>query len=129
MNPKPPKGLIGVVITNSVFALVCLAGLVVLEKAGGMVPAAAFGMLIWACLGPGLLIRRRFTWRVGRTLIYAFAMGLSLVIMFSIFHGSLFNNPVVVLWEVLVVVYLIGVRGYLNTRPALEYYRIYPPGA
>lgn len=96
---------------------------------GGMAPATALGMLIWTCLGPVLLIRKPLTWRVSRALIYAYAMGLSLLVMFGIFHGSLFNYPLVVFLEVLVVVYLIGVRGYLNGQPARDFYGVHPPGA
>ena len=128
VSGEPPKGLLRVVVINSVFALISLVGFTLQAGAGNLSALTAFGAFVWICLGPALLFRKPLTWRIGRTLIYAYAMGLALLIVFAILQGALLRTPIVIALEVLLVVYLIGVRGYLNSESARDYYSIRPPG-
>ena len=116
--------MVGIVVANSLFALIGIVGLMIQSLTGPMSPLVAFGVIMWILLGPGLLVRRPFTWRVCRTLIYAYAMGLALLVVFAILQGALFTHPISNLLELLTVVYLIGVRGYLNSPLARDFYAV-----
>ena len=118
----PPKGLLRVVIVNSGLALVGLAGVVYQANTGAVSPLTVFGTLMWTCLGPGLLLKKPLIWRVGRVLIHAYAMGLAVLIVFAILRGALLRDPLIIGLELAMVVYLIGLRGYLNSEPARAYY-------
>ena len=128
MAPHLPGGLLRVAIINGVLALVGLVGIAYQANAGEVSALTVFGTLMWICLGPGLLIKKPITWRLGRVLIYAYAMGLSLLFVFALLGGAWRNEPLIVLTEVILVVYLIGIRGYMNSEPMREYYLSRRPG-
>jgi len=128
MAPNLPGGLIRVSAVNSVLALVGLVGIIYQANAGEVSALTVFGTLMWVGLGPGLLIKKPITWRLGRVLIYAYAMGLSLLIVFALLGGAWRKEPLIVLTEVVLVVYLIGIRGYMNSEPMREYYLSRRPG-
>ena len=59
VTEKPPKGLVGVVVVNSVFLLISLTGIGFQVRAGDVSPLTIFGAVMWLCLGPALLIKRK----------------------------------------------------------------------
>lgn len=123
-----PTGVTRVVVINSAFAVVGLIGLSLQASSGNISPVTVFATVMWLCLGPPLLIKSPFTWRISRTLIYAYAMVLALLSAFAILRGSLLTSPVTILLGFGLVVYLIGVRGYLNSVSARAYYGVPPLG-
>ena len=112
------------VIVNTLLALLGAGSLLVELRAGHFNPALALAAAVWLSLGPMLLIRKSAIWRMSRPLIYAFALGLAVMVIFAITDGALLRNPVIIGLQILVVVYLIGLRGYLNGNPVRAYYRV-----
>jgi len=119
-----PVGLSRVVLTNTALALV-IGGVAWMRFSEGHTNVIAIGVTVMlVLLGPGLLIRHRLVWRLARPFAYVCAMVLSLLVVFAIIEGQpleywFFYGPLV-----LVVLYLIGMRGYLSGQHVAAYYGV-----
>lgn len=123
-NPDRPAGVWRVAIVNATLALLAggIAGMRYVEGHTNVLAIAATLILIG--VGPGLLIRHPLVWRVVRPLTYVFAMVLSLLVVFAIFEGQFKESWLFYVSLAPVVVYLIGVRGYLSGEEVMTYYGV-----
>ena len=121
---RRPAGVLRVVVVNTALALVSggIASMRYLEGHTNVLAIAA--TLILIVVGPGLLIRHPLVWRAARPLTYIFAMVLSLLVAFSVFEGEFAESWVFYLSLLPVIVYLIGVRGYLAGTAVTVYYGV-----
>ena len=125
-SPRP-AGLTRVALVNTALAVLS-AGIAWVRFADGHTNVIAVGAtLTLLLLGPGLLIRHRLVWRLARPLAYLAAMVLSLLLVFSLLEGDFAGMWMFYVLIVPVVVYLIGVRGYLAGEQVQRYYGVVRP--
>ena len=82
------------------------------------------GVLVWMVLGPVLLTGHPRIWLHARRLAYGYAMILSLFAFMLLIKGMLTTWPWAFATALIFVVYLIGLRGYLNTERVRRYFNV-----
>lgn len=126
-----PKGLKVIAIVNLLIALL-LAWLATSLALPQSSPAIASSLVAWT-MGLGVawgatslltLIRRPLAWRLLRAILYGLALLYTLlgIVQFSIL-GWLINFVMLALLALLVL-YIIGARGYLNEPTAQQHFRV-----
>ena len=124
-----PKGIRNIVLINGAIAVFYVLAFflyyrthVVFEMR--VLPvAAAFVALI---TGPVLMLGSVIVWRVVRILCYAFALLTSMFVVTAFFKGFILSVPIQIALLIVFNIYLIGVRGYLNSDVARAYFNAGP---
>ena len=118
-----PKGIRNIVLINGAVAVFYALAFVlhyrthVVFEMRVLPVAAAFVALI---TGPVLMLGSVLVWRVVRILCYAFALLTSMFVVTAFFKGFILSVPIQI------NIYLIGVRGYLNSDVARAYFKAGP---
>lgn len=80
--------------------------------------------VLFLVIGPLLIIRNRLIYRVSRPLIYLLLLAISLLLMMMIPKGALADHTLATVFNIVLIIYLIGARGYLNEGHVREYYGV-----
>ena len=124
-----PSGIRNIVAINGVMTLYYIINYTWLVSEAKQ-PIYAWSQLLMASAfflsGVVLLIRHRIIWQAVRVLCYLWALTLAFIFLSALIKGALWIYPIRMLLLLLVVVYLIGVRGYLNESTVREYYGVVP---
>ena len=117
MQVRVPKsdGLIRVIVVN----LLLWLGFVVTayfqrdHLIGALVAIGA--SIIFISLGPALLFANVLVWKCARLLAYFSALILSFFLISSVINEGLLGAPWYTVTLLILIIYLIGLRGFLNT--------------
>jgi hypothetical protein len=124
-----PKGIRNIVLINGAVAIFYVLAFVlyyrthVVFEMRVLPVAAAFVALI---TGPVLMLGSVLVWRIVRILCYAFALLTSMFVVTAFFKGFILSVPIQIALLIVFNIYLIGVRGYLNSDVARTYFKAGP---
>lgn len=124
-----PKGIRNIVLINGTVAIFYALAFVlhyrthVVFEMRVLPVAAAFVALI---TGPVLMLGSVLVWRIVRILCYAFALLTSMFVVTAFFKGFILSVPIQIALLIVFNIYLIGVRGYLNSDVARAYFKAGP---
>ena len=124
-----PKGVRNIVLINGIVAVIYVLAFVLYYRTHTVFEmrvlpvAVAFVALI---TGPVLVLGSVLVWRIVRILCYVFALLISIFVVTAIFKGFILSVPIQIALLIVFNIYLIGVRGYLNSDVARSYFRITP---
>ena len=121
-----PKGIRNIVLINCALAALCVLAFVLHYRGHAVFEmrvlpiAMAFAALI---TGPVLMLGSVLVWRLVRMLSYAFALLASMFVVTAIFKGFILSVPIAIALLIIFNIYLIGIRGYLNSDVARVYFK------
>jgi len=124
-----PKGVRNIVLINGIVAVIYVLVFVLYYRTHTVFEmrvlpvAVAFVALI---TGPVLVLGSVLVWRIVRILCYAFALLISMFVVTAVFKGFILSVPIQIALLIVFNIYLIGVRGYLNSDVARDYFKIPP---
>lgn len=78
--------------------------------------------LAFLFIGPLLFIRNPLIYKISRPLIYIIILAISLLLLMMIPKGILGQYPFSTVFNIVLIIYLIGARGYLNEAHVRQYY-------
>ena len=124
---RVPRGLRNIIVINCMVAVVYAVAFLLHYRSHEVIEMRALPLAVIAIAiltGPMLLLQSRLVWRVVRMLCYGFALLVSMFIVTAIFKGFVLSVPVQIILLILFNIYLIGVRGYLNTKLLRKYFHV-----
>lgn len=121
-----PKGIKVIVTMNILFASVFIANLLFLQKITSGTPLLVFINLVGAAvlILVALIALLRMARAVGfaRLLVYVLALILGLQILLTLKYLFSAYGMFVVLFDIVAIFYVIGMRGYLASESAARYF-------
>lgn len=121
-----PKAIKVITITNIILVVLFIGNMMLLQKSQLAYPVASYINLvtIGTLLVVIMIIIFRATTLVGfaRLLIYVLALALGLQLLLTLKYLFTVYGIVTVLFDVIIVIYAIGLRGYLASEQAKQYF-------
>lgn len=122
-----PSGIRNIVVINGLVTLYYFVTYYLLPSEAKQTAMAWAQLLMGTAFlltGASLLIRHRIIWQVIRIFCYVWALLLAFIFLSAVIEGALWTYPIRLLLLLLLVVYLIGMRGYLNENHVRAHYGV-----
>ncbi|MBU6951182.1 hypothetical protein [Hahella sp. HN01] len=116
-----PKGIKVISIINTVFLLLNLVLVIIVADDLSRYVLMA-NCVAWTLCGPLLWVRSKYVWMLARPLIYGWA----LLTVFGMLMGDWASLIISLITGIPFLVYIIGVRGYLNEDHVRAYFGVPP---